>query len=175
MLSALLSAPLAGGEEPEHYQRTLNHQDYEIAVSVSGKEAKERGSYEIAVYGDGRLIARLSGRRAGVLESSWIDDLDSDSAFDLILVFRALDEGRSGAIKLYEWTDKLYLLPVEIAPLSPPQSQGYLGYDHYHVHEGTLYREFPRFPNNDRNATPSAATARYRYDFATSKWIDAES
>lgn len=153
------------------YERVLKYRAYEVEVRVDAAEPKSQGSYELAVFKDGGLIARLNGDRRGVLESSWIDELNGSGGFDLTLVFRSLESVRPAEIMVYEWSDDLYLLPLKLQPLSAAQRLGYRGYDEYRVEDGVLYHEFPRFPNDDPQAAPTGATARFRYDFANDRWI----
>jgi len=166
-----LAAPAADtpAQESNFYQ--LHIEDgHVVEVRVPADERGPEGHYEIIISRGDERAARLEGRRLGYLEDSWMTDLDADGAFEVVTVERLIDGGEEARLQVHEWTDGLYLLPVEIAPLEPRQRRGYRGHDQYAVEDGTLLREFPRFEPEDPAGEPSGGRVRLRYDFAAGAW-----
>jgi hypothetical protein len=152
------------------YHRAFAHGAYRIDVLVEAGEAPEAGRYEITVSRGEDLAARLGARRRGILEWSAVGDLDGDGAFEVLIGFREPAGARAARLTCYEWTDDLYLLPVELAAPAARQTRRYVGHDAYRIAEGRLLWEYPLFPDDDPDAVPTGKSKRFAYDFGKRRW-----
>ena len=157
------------GQESEKPWRQFELAGKVVTVAPELGEAGVR-SYEVLAEEAGLAVARLSVNRNGVLSDAWKTDLDNDGNPEIVVVVGQLKGGNTGSADIHEW-DGHKFASVRATQKIASEGAAYDGHDQYHIVDGKLVREFPRFTSSGGSKVPSGEKARYQYDMQSGQWI----
>ncbi|MGE0482729.1 MAG: hypothetical protein AB7Q81_01170 [Gammaproteobacteria bacterium] len=163
-LAAMLlpvAASAAGGE--------FDFGPYHLAVFADTSAVMTTTDYQITVANEELILTRLTAPFEGTLSKSFVDDLDGDGNFEVVVTY-ADDQGRRTGLDVYRWREYL-LEPVRLAALEAAQAAGYQGGDEFAVVDHTLVRIFQVYEQAEGGWQPTAAQRRLRYSFADGHWV----
>lgn len=146
----------------------------EVRALVPEGEAASIGTYfllvELEAEGAGPAHVQINGERDGSLTGIWVDDVSGDGQMDIVLAMTSAGSGSYGSCHVYVREGERFGLR-ELAPLTDPQRDGFLGHDTFRVTDGVIFRSFPVYASDDPNARPSGGMLGYRYDFESGSWV----
>lgn len=145
-----------------------------VVVSHGTSEPMSIGSYSLLVYQNNRdaFVSGVVGSRTGSVAGTWFDDLDGDDNPEAVVWIRNAGSGGYGELQVHTLEDarlKRIVLPEPNFEVI----SGYRGRDTFSMQDGVIFRSFPRYRANDRNAEPTGGEIRLKLDFVNRRWIEA--
>jgi len=154
------------------FDRSYVYGGFNVRVAEGTGEAQSIGTYTVTLTApDGRTTI-VKADREGTIQGAWVTDLKGTGGLDVVIATRSVGSGSYGALIIYQWAGDS-LKPIEVAELSPVQTEGYRGHDVFGLDGRLVVRMFPIYRSNDPNASPSGGIRRLVYDFRNNRWISA--
>ncbi len=175
LLSGCLLAAGVRGEETEA-QVPLIASNITVLVEQGHGEVDTAGSYTLRIYrrNPGTLdplefVAGELRARDGVIERSWLRDLDGDGTWEILIWIVSAREGRYGTLESYR-LDGNRLRSVKFPGLSEREDAGYAGRDVFRVVEQGIEREFPLYRDTGAGPQPTGQRRLLRYAMENGRW-----
>jgi len=107
----------------------------------------------------------------GRLYATQVDDLNSDSYPDLLLVIYTDSNATHGTVYCLLSEANKSLTPCYLPDISydPKVNKGYKGYDRFSLLEGTLLQQFPIYNTGDEKDKPTGGTRTLMYQVTRSE------
>ena len=156
-------------QSPCEFRQQLTKQGVKVEIFVPSGEACSLGTFHLKFTFQDGSAQQVVHERDGTITNVWLDDLRNDGSLDLVVSTASVGSGSYGTVTLYQKEGTEFRFR-QIAPLSPRQERGYMGHDVFEVKGGSLFRSFPLYGSQDKNARPGGETVQYRYAFRHDKW-----
>lgn len=166
------------GAENSGHSIERRYSSYLIRVSQPEPESASVGSMVLHVYHVldrkypyDRFVDGLVTSRLGEILDVWVEDVDRDDFFEILVWTRCLGSGASGELTRYQSNGKR----LEREPLPKPGKElleGHRGGDIYWLQGRTILRMFPIYASGDSMADPGGEPRVLRYDPDRGEWLD---
>jgi len=163
LICIVIAWPLSASAEGQY-----QFGNFSVTVAPDTSSVLSGADYQVTVETEELIVSRLTAPYGGTLSNSFVDDLDGDGEFEVVITF-SYPEGQESTIHLYSWSEYL-LEPVRVAHLDAVQSEGYRGNDEYAVQNGRLIRMFQVYEQVGAEWSPTAEWRRLHYAPGQSRW-----
>lgn len=175
LLAAVCYTAPAGAESSGH-SIERRYSSYLVRVTQPEPESASVGSMVLHVYHvlnrkypydrfvDGQVTSRV-----GEIMDVWVEDVDPDDFFEILIWTRCLGSGAAGELKRYQCDGKR----LEREPLPKPEEgllKGHRGGDIYWLQGRTILRMFPTYASGDSMAEPGGEPRVLRYEPNRGEW-----
>ena len=147
-----------------------------VLVEQGQGELDAAGSYTLRVYrrAPGSLdplefVAGELRARDGVIERTWLRDLDGDGTWEILIWIVGSREEHYGTLEAYR-IDGNRLRSAKFPGLSDREDHGYAGRDVYRVVDNLVEREFPLYRETPDGLQPTGQRRLLRYQVVAHRW-----
>jgi hypothetical protein len=170
-------------EAAHHGGKSLERRYYMYLVRVAKPEPESAsvGSMVLHVYHVlnrkypyDRFVDGMVASRLGEIVDVWVEDVDPDDFFEILIWTRCLGSSAAGELVRYQCNGER----LEREPLPNPREEllkGYRGGDVYWLQDRTILRMFPTYTSGDSMAEPHGSPRVLRYDPNRGMWLDCSS
>ena len=131
--------------------------------------ARSIGSYIVRISSNGRAVTEVTGDRDGTIQDCWMTNIDADEDAEVLLFSQSAGSGGYAQLYAYRFDGEV-LQPIELPAPDSDLLSGYQGRDRYEVSDGTLFRRFPIYEEDDANCCPEGDDRVIEFDSATNTW-----
>ena len=150
--------------DPFRYHKMIEvspGQDYDILSW--GRGSSTAGAFEI-LHSDSAAAkyTTTTGDLDGTIVDVYNSDMDLDGNPEIIIQAKGKDTINYTHIYAFEFSnDKAEKL--DFPKLTKSQAKGYRGDDNFYIKDGILFREFPIYDGNDKDAKPTGQKRQFQY------------
>lgn len=154
-------------EPGEYIEETFN--SYTMRCMEGDDTARSMGSYIVRISSNGSPVTEVTGDRDGTIQDCWMTNIDADEDAEVLLFSKSAGSGGYAQLYAYRF-DGEELQRIELPPPDSDLMGGYQGRDSYELIDGTLFRRFPIYQEDDPNCCPEGDDRVIEFDSATSAW-----
>lgn len=169
---ALASRPVAAAEE----RVPLIASNLTVLVEQGQGEMDAAGSYTLRVYrrepGSLAPLEFVAGElrpRDGVIERTWLRDLDGDGTWEILIWIVGSRDEHYGTLESFRLAGNR-LRAAKFPGLSDREDHGYAGRDVYRVLDNLVEREFPLYREAPEGLLPTGQRRLLRYQVVGGRW-----
>ena len=147
-----------------------------VLVEQGEGEMDTAGSYTLRVYrrepGSLAPLEFVAGElrpRDGVIERTWLRDLDGDGTWEILVWIVGSREEHYGTLESFRLAGNR-LRAAKFPGLSDREDHGYAGRDVYRVVDNLVEREFPLYQEAPTGLQPTGQRRLLRYQVVGGRW-----
>ena len=147
-----------------------------VLVEQGQGEMDAAGSYTLRIYrreaGSLAPLEFVAGElrpREGVIERTWLRDLDGDGTWEILVWIVGSREEHYGTLESFRLAGNR-LRAAKFPGLSDREDHGYAGRDVYRVVDNLVEREFPLYREAPEGLQPTGQRRLLRYQVVGGRW-----
>jgi hypothetical protein len=153
------------------YSKKIIKNNYVVKINIEKGEACSEGTYSLSIKPPHKKITNMTLEREGAVNHVWVEKLEHDKYFSVLVEIQSAGSGSYGELNLYRANKNGVYAQEKLTEMS---FKGYQGHDTYNVENGKITRSFNIYKENDANCCPTGGTAIFNYDFKNNKWVIAK-
>ena len=170
--AALCTNPAAAADE----RVPLITSNLTVLVEQGQGELDAAGSYTLRIYrrqpGSLAPVEFVAGElrpRDGIIERTWLRDLDGDGTWEILIWIVGSREEHYGTLESFRLAGNR-LRAAKFPGLSDREDHGYAGRDVYRVVDNLVEREFPLYREAPEGLQPTGQRRLLRYQVVGGRW-----